>query len=297
MPALNYCRVGRTTLWKGAPLRIALRTDPLVEAGDGSDVAHMQRVSMSLFPVSDADPKTSLRLRYRPMVAEREGMYLFEIPTMDLDGSFEVRFTIGEDEEYAVPEYVWVLDRPQYEKLARYRNEEVVLPSRPLRGAEEASEFVGLLVDEFLSVGAYSRDAGVFRGMVRSTPGGVPTRSFAAAPIERTTRAVLSELRDLTLFGARDFHFHYLLSEERFGFGASCNLLSPLTEGAARMINDRECGELHLLAAVGELAQLELDIEGVEAGSRQVRISAEHGIDEFPLADARPRPMRPVAVR
>ena len=283
MSQLNYYRIGRTTVWRGAPLRIVIRTDPFTEEAQMKQEGEHPSVSISIYPpeMEDLEPDP-----YHVDFDIEHGLHRLEIPTNNFQiGHHEARIRIGMEEEFQIPETIWVLDRDAYRSMVLQENEEPFLPSPPLKGGDSVLEFVDTLILQSLDTSVLQRDGSVFYGCSRSTPEGVPERSFASGPIRWTTQSLVNELRDLSLFGFEDFQCNLLITNIRFRLLVQCFLHSPLSEAIAKSVLDPDCGRLSLLNSSEDLPGFQIELNGVEGGSSYLHLSVEHQIGEFPISD------------
>src|SRR3989442_1088965 len=86
--------------------------------------------------------------------------------------------------------------------------------------------------------GPTDRDGRVEWGGSQSAPEGVPEQTFASGPIGWTTRCLLSEMLDLSVFGLAAFYSNLTLTSSVFRLGVGGTLRTPLSEAEARMVTD-----------------------------------------------------------
>lgn len=288
MSQLNNYRVGRTVLWRGAPLRIAVRTDPTYHVGPPYREPEHLPVRLSVVPLdgTGSSQERSLGYEFQRPPEPGVGPYRLELSTEGLGvGPHELNVAIGEDDRFEIPELLWVLEPGKYRDMKLAENREKFLPSPPLKGGTAVSRFVGRLIAESLVEAAFDRDGRVEWGGSQSAPEGVPEQTFASGPIGWTTRCLLSEMLDLSVFGLAAFYSNLTLTSSVFRLGVGGTLRTPLSEAEARMVTDPQLGALHLLNAREDLPQYSFDFKGVVPGSRTVDLFAEMQVDGLPIAE------------
>lgn len=284
MSQLNYYRIGRTTLWLGSPLRIAVRTDrpsePLQsEAGSGHPL-----VSLSILPSETRDRvRDQPRFEFDLASGLLDGLHHLEVSTSNFPvGHYEVQIKIGSEEGFHVPEILWVLERKAYREMVLLENRAPFLPSLPLKDEYAVNNFVETLVRQMQSAGMFDRDGSV---CYRSNFEIGRSKRIASGPIRWTTQGVLNEVRDLSVFGLRSFLWEWWIVGGTFRMTVTCDLRSPLSEASAKSLGDKECGGLFLLNIGEDLPGFKVTLLDVTEGSQKVKFSVEHQIDVFPISD------------
>jgi hypothetical protein len=168
MSHVDYLRLGRTTVWRGAPVRAAVAIER---------------------PQGLGDERTLVQLIVRPEEGEElhvgagdvtGGRHIFELASENLPaGSAELAFLISpwrheptdsgdetEGEEISVPEQLWILEREDYRALLEEEAEEEFGDSLAL-GGSEIRRLILMLVDERLSPLVLARDLPAARSLVQ----------------------------------------------------------------------------------------------------------------------------------
>lgn len=269
---LNYLRIGRTTLWHGAPLRAAVRVD--APTGERAP-ARFPSVALQIQPEEG-----------EPLLAEsfgEEGYVLFEVNTDELaPGAYGLTFLIhpnserlsGEIEEVVVPEEVWLLERSDYEKyLDEELNEEFRESTTldPYHAARLVREMVVERYDELALWRDYeltfqpdpeARYWGGPMGLTSTiTPGDA---IFPAATIRWTTDRMLGLLQELALGRIRQGGLWFGVNgrEEAVTFRLKGELIEPLSQEAVWSLKDEEFGELTLLPTFWQESRVDYAVHG-----------------------------------
>jgi hypothetical protein len=165
---LDYLRVGRTTVWRGAPVRAAVAIELLGVPGD-----ERARVQLIVRPQEGDEFRAGA-------VEVDSGRHIFELSSEGLPaGSAELAVLISpqdgeasgesgepDGEEITVPEQLWILEREQYRELLQEEAEEEFGDSPALGGSEIRRLFL-MLVGERLSPLALARDLPATRSLIR----------------------------------------------------------------------------------------------------------------------------------
>jgi hypothetical protein len=282
MSQLNHMRIGRTTVWRGAHFHAAVRVDaPNPTASEWTPV-----VELIVRPLDGDELRTSA-------VAILGGRHIFELASDHLpDGSAELAFLISppsEDddsktqEEIAVADELWVLDRENYQALLAEEIHEEFLDS-PLLGPGATSRLLVRLIRDGLQPLALERDwrprtelllpdeleqrliwreafASEFGRRLLFTEGfGWPSRfavtwewpafefNWPAAPIQWSMEKLLTILQDLSVRGIRFMHFHIKGLEDRMVVEVSGSGLARFPESLLDTLTDEELGDFYTLS-------------------------------------------------
>lgn len=301
MSLLNYYRIGRTTLWQGAPFQVVVRTDLPIEALQLQKYDMYPEVDLSISPSETQSIEAEIS-HYEPDRIPRLPQYLhfFEVPTDNLPtGAYEVQININHNPEVEVPETLWLFNRSQYREMILKENGEGFLPSQPLNaidtynliyriGWEHFNSYPVRRIREDIYYGLSDRPALTqhFLGSKKSSqeyvtyrtsndvnrwlniqppylsmPKEIIKRKFSSAPIRWTTRTIFKELEELSIFGIYDFDWEVILTNRLFGINIKCRFLNPLTKAVSKNLQDNECGGLFLLNSNDDLPDFKVDIE------------------------------------
>jgi hypothetical protein len=176
MSHLTYFHVGRTTLWRGAPLRVAVRVERGVDAESLLPLGSFPSVTLQLRLRNGEGEEGEGEVRkaigdlgertFKPAV---EGDVRHELPTDELPaGPLELTFRVGAGagseallaesiEEVSAPELILILERSEYRELVDERLEEPFLPSVGLE-PEQVVDLVGELMHDLLPIAPLRHD-------------------------------------------------------------------------------------------------------------------------------------------
>ena len=135
MSQLRYWRLGRTILWRGAPIRAAVGVEALPRTSPAHTGRSHPEVRLALHPEGQTD------IVVLP-VRVRGGFCVFEVGTQELPaGPIGVEVVIGEPskslehngyEEVELPDEIWLLERERYDDLLRLEADEEFMSSPEL---------------------------------------------------------------------------------------------------------------------------------------------------------------------
>ena len=297
MDALSYYRVGRTTLPKGVPLRVAvgLLTDDnrIPSAGPAAG----PRVPNLLLSPTETTDKTreedhGAPSNFGPSRASEDGRFLFEVPTQTLPaGSFELLIRVGDEERAQLPEEVWVLERADYENLLDEAADEGFFPSPSLRGAPAAADYVENLIHERLLEDGFGADVPSRFHFRRKLPEDSAVGEFPLNPLRWTAEHLVDEFRDLALFGVEDVTWTVELAGDHYALRCDGELLEPLSVAAVSALLEKD-GPVSPLSVRKELEQTYVDREG-GGGSSRFSLAVSHSIED--IRSAVPRTSTQVA--
>ena len=284
MDALSYYRVGRTTLPKGVPLRVAvglLAEDNGVPSAD--PVSGPRVPNLLLLPTETTDTTREedhgAPCNFGPSRASEDGRFLFEVPTQTLPaGSFELLIRVGDEERAQLPEEVWVLERADYENLLDEAADEEFLPSPSLHGGPAAAEYVENLIHERLLEDGFGADDPSRFHFRRKLPEGSADGEFPLNPLRWTAEHLVDEFRDLALLGVEDVTWTVELAGDHYALRCDGELLEPLSAAAVSALLEKD-GPVSPLSVRKELEQTYVDREG-GGGSSRFSLAASHSIED-----------------
>jgi hypothetical protein len=248
MSTLDYYRVGRTILWRGAPLRVVVGLDRERAAdeslasqvrfelrSEGDAVHALESTAIGVTAVAEYDTA-----QLSPGAAELR----FEVPSPEADEPAEV---------VVMPEEIWILEREDYEAFLNEELEEKFEPSAELTG-EEVVELVRRIardrVEGFLPVRAES----------------VGSAGIAAAPVQWATEKVLDLAVDVGAGGVTaDSALSVSVDSDARSvmFQLRLFLLTPMSEPLVWSLDD-SLGHLEVLRTVAEISNPVYEVGGTE---------------------------------
>lgn len=283
MEALSYYRVGRTTLPRGAPLRVAVAVR--------SDQRFLERYrqggytqpSLLLVP-SETTPEeehAAEPFSFEPSRSSEDGRFLFEVPTEAFGAKpFGLLIQVSNEERVQFGEEIWILEWEDYESLLREWSEEEFLPSPGLRGGRAVATYVEGLIHQRLIEDNFGVDNSYVQSP-KSMSEGIADHTFPSSPIHWATEQVLDAFREVALFGVKDVSWTVELTRNRYGLRCKGDLLDPMSDATVEDLLGE--GGNHLLSlAFKDLPGMDVRWE-IRTGSRRFSLAASHGIDGFPI--------------
>lgn len=282
MNLLDYYRVGKTTLPKGVPLRVAVRLRIEEDGSSTSPGEEFTRPSLRLAGSEMIQKQDLETFEFRPSQASGDGRFLFEVPTEQFAaGAFELYIEAGEEEQVQIPEEVWILEEEDYRALIEETREEEFLPSPGLPGGETVVHYVANLISERLSRDNFERDGFTNFDFHYRLLKDIPDNFlFPSSPIRWTTEQVVNEFRELALYGVADVQWTLELTSRRYRLQCRGELLDPLSSGAAESFHGVQNSQLSLLNRSEDLKGLELKQE-IQYDWRHFAVEASHNVDNF----------------
>ena len=284
MESLSYYRIGKTTLPRGVPLRVAVGMESDGGPPLRSRRGRAPRPNLLLVPsetATEEEPHAARTFGFEPSRVSEDGRFLFEVATEEFaPGPFELLILFGDEERVQFGEDVWILEREDYEDLLRELGDEEFLPSPSLHGGPAAADYVEGLIRERLLEDSFGVDDSRFR-FRRSIPEGIADEPFPSSPIRWTTEQVVDAFREVALFGVKDAFWTLELTGDRYGLRCDGELLDPLSDATAEALLGED-GERFLSLAFEDFREMDVLWE-IRRGSRRFSLGASHGIEGFPI--------------
>ena len=287
MDALSYYRVGRTTLPRGVPLRVAVGMSGGRGPSSRSPEGVENHPNLLLVPTETAreeeeERRDAATSGFEPSRASADGRFLFEVPTGSLAaGPFELLIRVGDEERVHFGEEIWILEREDYRALLDEALDEEFLPSPSLHGGPAAADYVEDLIRERLLEDDFGVENSHLR-FRRDVPEGIAENPFPLSPIRWATERLVDEFRDVALFGVRDVSWTVELTGNRYGLRCDGELLEPLSDAAVGGLL-AEGGVRPFLSVSGESREPDVTLE-VGGGSRRFSLGVSHSIDDVAIA-------------
>jgi len=228
--------------------------------------------------------------RAEPYKRRPDGYFLFEILAERLSpGSFELLLKVDEEEQFQLPEEIWILEGEDYQALIDEIADEQFLPSPGLTEGETAAEYVKSLIYARLREDGFGEDdRGRFEFRMdpasfrMHSPGDVmPYEGFSSNPIHWTTNKLLDQFRELALYGAEYVSWDLYHSPEFYALRCHGKLLEPLSERASAYLEALANSQRAMLLRSGDI-QDPVFLQAIGGpDSRLFDLEVSHRIDNF----------------